>query len=323
MHSALTRKHCAGVLSSSAGRGGSHTLPVLLPSSSGTRCRLSRATCFPTIERAHGMRSSKFHPKLLTYASKDDECAGSKPDGDVEVTVDSVKVHHTTAANVPWATYVVYLRIVGSERMLPVHIGEAESNAIMKELKKSKQPRPMTHDLTKSLMQACGVRVTKIRITELVASTYYSRVYVGKLGGDDTEREADVDARPSDAINLALRFGAPMFISKRVAANVTTPYEAESGGDAETHADIVLSVRSALSSFEDPTVMYQLQKSLAIQQQRFEDAAALQKTICHEMTHNQTMRLVVAMEAALADARYEEAARLRGTSHVLSYTWGV
>ncbi len=57
--------------------------------------------------------------------------------------------------------------------------------------------------------------------------------------------------------------------------------------------------------------MYQLQKELAIKDQRYEDARTFQQYIYHEMTHNQLLRLVVAMEAALSDQRYDEAARLR------------
>ena len=57
--------------------------------------------------------------------------------------------------------------------------------------------------------------------------------------------------------------------------------------------------------------MYQLQKELAVKEERFEDAQQLQQHIYHEMTHNQLLRLVVAMESALSDGRYEEAARLR------------
>ncbi len=65
---------------------------------------------------------------------------------------------------------MVFLKIVGNESglVLPVHIGEAESSALLKELNKTKQLRPLTHDFAKTLLQACGFRVTKIRITELV-----------------------------------------------------------------------------------------------------------------------------------------------------------
>lgn len=79
----------------------------------------------------------------------------------------------------------------------------------------------------------------------------------------------------------------------------------------ETHAEIVRSCREALTNFEDPTVMFTLQKDLAIRNERFEDARMFQQRVFEEMTHNPVLRNVVAMEAALADGRYEEAARLR------------
>eukprot|EP00798_Chlamydomonas_sp_ICE-L_P014726 gene14726-20770_t len=254
----------------------------------------------------HSRRSARLDTSFRLNAAKDGSDPGASKE-DMEVKVDAVKMLH--------GSHVVYLKIVGTELLLPVHIGEAESNAISRELTKTKQTRPMTHDFAKTLLQACGFRVTRIRITDLVSSTYYSRVHIGRANRNSVEFVADVDARPSDAINLALRFGAPMYISKKVAENATAfPSESASGKlteSLETPADIVRSVRTTLSSFEDPTVMFQLHKSLAIQQQRYEDAQLFQERIFHEMTHNQLLRLVVAMEAALTDSRYEEAARLR------------
>jgi hypothetical protein len=137
---------------------------------------------------------------------------------------------------------------------------------------------------------------------------------LAKVRADGTVEgeEWDVDARPSDAINLAVRFGAPMFVNKRIAdVACTQPIDTAALSAAETHADIVRSVKDTLATFEDPTVMYQLQKELAVKEQRFEDARIFQQHIYHEMTHSQQLRLVVAMECALADNRYEEAARLR------------
>ena len=81
----------------------------------------------------------------------------------------------------------------------------------------------------------------------------------------------DVDARPSDAINLAVRFGAPMFVNKRVAeaaAHHAGQAQATHAHTSETHADIVKSIRLTLSSYEDPTIMMQLQKELAIKEDR-------------------------------------------------------
>lgn len=210
---------------------------------------------------------------------------------------------------------IVYLRILdGQNLVLQVHIGEHESSALLKEISKGRVVRPLTHDLTKSLLGCIGYRVTKIRITDIVSNTYYARIFVARFNAQGVQEgdEVDVDARPSDAINLAVRFGAPMYVNKRIAEVATTlPTDAHSPQGSESNADIVRSVREALASFEDPTVMFQLQKELAIKNQRFEDAATFQQYIFHEMTHNQMLRLVVAMEAAVSDQRYDEAARLR------------
>lgn len=221
----------------------------------------------------------------------------------VEVRIESVRVSQGAS--------IVYLRVVGSESVIPVHIGENESNALLREINKQRQIRPLTHDLMKNMLQDIGYRVTKVRVTEIIANTYYARVHVSR--GGDPPHEVDVDARPSDAINLAVRFGAPVYISKKIAdqAQPVSVEQLAAASSNETHADIVRSVRETLSSYEDPTVMYQLQRELAVKEERFEDARQFQQHILHEMTHNRLLRLVVAMESALADGRYEEAAHLR------------
>ncbi|KAI8462549.1 MAG: bifunctional nuclease-domain-containing protein [Monoraphidium minutum] len=225
-----------------------------------------------------------------------------------QVKVDSVRVSQGSA--------VVYLKVLDSQGyVIPVHIGEAESNALLKEINKQRQSRPLTHDTAKSMLQAVGYRVTKIRVTDIIANTYYARIHLGRPASDPAAApdEVDVDARPSDAINLAVRFGAPMFVARRIVAAAATPPLEPFGlsAVAASNAEIVRSVREALASYDDPTVMFQLQKELAIKEERFEDARSLHDTIVHEMTHNRTLRMVVAMETALADGRYEEAAKLR------------
>lgn len=173
------------------------------------------------------------------------------------------------------------------------------------------QARPLTHDLMKNMVVELGYKVTKVRVTDIIANTYYARIHVARASAPGENDEVDIDARPSDAINLAVRFGAPVYVSKRIAelaAPVTLePYHPSN----ESDADIVRSVRETLSNYEDPTIMYQLQKELAVKEERFEDAQQFQENIVHEMTHNRLLRLVVAMESALADGRYEEAAHLR------------
>lgn len=223
----------------------------------------------------------------------------------VEVKIDSVRVSQGAS--------VVYLRVVGSDGVIPVHIGETESNALLREINKQRQVRPLTHDLMRNMLRDLGYRVSRVRITDIIANTYYARVHVAKPPGPNGEpgHEVDVDARPSDAINLAVRFGAPVFLNRKIADTATPVAVEQYAPSSETHAEIVRSVREALSNYEDPTIMYQLAKELAVKEERFEDARAAQASIVHEMTHNALLRLVVAMESALADGRYEEAAHLR------------
>lgn len=224
----------------------------------------------------------------------------------MEVKVDSVRVSSGAS--------IVYLRVLDSNGLvIPVHIGENESSALLKEINKQRQMRPLTHDVIKNMLVAVGYKVTKIRITDIISNTYYARVHLGKpstSAGSEPE-EVDVDARPSDAINLAVRFGAPMYVNKKIAEHATPHSTEVYAAHSESHADIVRSVRETLASFEDPTIFYQLQKELAVKEERFEDAKGFQQNILHEMIHNQVLRVVVAMETALADGRYEEAARLR------------
>ncbi|GLC44475.1 hypothetical protein PLESTB_000069300 [Pleodorina starrii] len=236
-------------------------------------------------------------------------------DGFVEVKVDQVRVNSGNA--------VVYLRILdGRERVLPVHIGENESNALLKEINKQRQMRPLTHDVMRNILTEIKFRVVKIRITDIVSNTYYARIHLARIndvtGLPEPGSEVDVDARPSDAINLAVRFGSPMYVAKKIAETAGTPYPEQPATQNETASEIVRSVRETLAGFEDPTVMYTLQKDLAVKEERFEDAHQMQQLIYHEMTHNALLRLVVAMETALSDGRYDEAARYRDEFRRLS-----
>lgn len=166
--------------------------------------------------------------------------------------------------------------------------------------------RPLTHELMRDIVKELGYRVTKVRITEIRHNTYYARVHIARTG---EAAEVDIDARPSDAINLAVRFEAPVFVSKRIAELAAPP--PPEPYTSERQKFVEASVRETLSSYEDPTIMFQLQKELAVKEERFEDAQSFQEHIVHEMTHNRLLALVVAMESALADKRWEEAEYFR------------
>lgn len=96
-------------------------------------------------------------------------------------------------------------------RALPIWIGSAEATAILLAIQGMEPPRPMTHDLLKSVIDATGFTLARIEITRLDAGTFHADLV---LLGD--EGEVTVDARPSDSVALALRTGAPMYVSKLV-----------------------------------------------------------------------------------------------------------
>jgi bifunctional DNase/RNase len=108
------------------------------------------------------------------------------------------------ATNAP----IVVLRDAGGTRLLPIWIGIFEANAIALEMEKVSMPRPMTHDLVKNLLGLLGAGLTRVVVDNLRGSTFYASIYLTHGG-----REHRVDARPSDAIALALRAGAPIFVT--------------------------------------------------------------------------------------------------------------
>jgi bifunctional DNase/RNase len=106
---------------------------------------------------------------------------------------------------------VVILREPESNRVLPIWIGQAEAWAIALELRGEKPPRPLTHDLMRNILEQLGVRVVKVVIHDLIDSTYYATIYLEHEG-----KSHEIDSRPSDALALALRTNAPIYITGNV-----------------------------------------------------------------------------------------------------------
>jgi len=107
---------------------------------------------------------------------------------------------------------IIILRDMEDKQALPIWIGLIEASAIATELEHIQLSRPMTHDLLKSLLEAFGLQAVKIMITELRDNTFYAAVHF--KGGDG--KIVELDARPSDAIAIALRAKAPIFVERSV-----------------------------------------------------------------------------------------------------------
>ena len=106
---------------------------------------------------------------------------------------------------------IVILRDSKGDAVLPIWVGIFEANAIALQMEKIQTPRPMTHDLLKSLLASMGASLEKIVITDLKDNTFYALLHLD-CGG----RPMTVDSRPSDAIAIALRTEAPIFVDSTV-----------------------------------------------------------------------------------------------------------
>lgn len=122
---------------------------------------------------------------------------------------------------------IVVLKDEEEKFFLPIWVGIFEANAIALQLESVTTPRPMTHDLLRTLISELDARVTQIVINELKDSTFFARI---RLAVGPAARDLEIDARPSDAIALALRTEAPIFVAQSVLeqAQTITP-ESEEG----------------------------------------------------------------------------------------------
>ena len=106
---------------------------------------------------------------------------------------------------------IVILKDVNGDSILPIWVGVYEANAIALEIEKVQTPRPMTHDLIKNVLVGLHTVVKKVVVTELKEDTFYALIWLERNGSTIT-----IDSRPSDALALALRTDAPIFVQEDV-----------------------------------------------------------------------------------------------------------
>jgi uncharacterized protein len=147
----------------------------------------------------------------------------------VEMVVESVRVHMLSNR------HVVILKDVEGARYLPIWIGAWEASAIAMRLQGLSAERPLTHDLFSTTLEQLGVRVDRVVISELAEETYHARLYLERDG-----LEIEVDARPSDALALAVRSEVPIFAAASVldqAALAADPDADEAGEEDEDESE--------------------------------------------------------------------------------------
>ncbi len=110
---------------------------------------------------------------------------------------------------------IVVLHDKENRRALPIWIGSAEASAIIRKIENLSVSRPMTHDLIISIIEKTGYNLEKIEINDVEKDTYYATLYIK----DDKDNVIEIDSRPSDAIAIAIRVDAPIFVTANVISN--------------------------------------------------------------------------------------------------------
>ena len=155
--------------------------------------------------------------------------------------------------------FVVILKDDTYHRWLPIVVGPAEAQAIALQLEKVSPPRPMTHDLMKNLVDSFKADIARVVVNDLKENTYYATIDLKRNGA-----QLQVDARPSDAIALALRARAPIFVDEEVMRKAAIGEEMES-------------IQPQKEEDEIKSLNLQLQK--AVKEERYEDAARFRDMI--------------------------------------------
>ncbi len=141
----------------------------------------------------------------------------------VEMSVDSIRVSLMNYQR------VVILKEKNTDRYLPIWIGPAEADAIAVKLQDVQVPRPLTHDLLRSVIQSLGGSVFAIVVSDLSNDTFYAKIVITVNG-----KRTEIDSRPSDAIALAVRVKAPIYAEESVLEKAGIYLDKETGKPIES-----------------------------------------------------------------------------------------
>ena len=129
-------------------------------------------------------------------------------------------------------SFVVILQEKGGDRILPIWIGRAEADSIARHLEGVVSERPLTHDLSRTLIESLGASVRYVRITHVEDNTFFAALHLLQA-----EVEHVVDARPSDCIAIAVRMDAPIFAAEELLAPYEEATASEPGADDDATSD--------------------------------------------------------------------------------------
>ncbi len=173
-----------------------------------------------------------------------------------------------SASAVPPNSFALILKEIHGNRSLPIIIGSFEAQAIALEIEGAQPPRPMTHDLIKTLVYSTNITLTEVFISDLKDGTFFSRLIFEEEG-------IEIDCRPSDAIAIALRCNAPIYVSEDILDEVGLVSHIEENYANDLQESPFVEVRKAQNRYE----ILQSQLEKAISNEDYEAAAKIRDEI--------------------------------------------
>jgi bifunctional DNase/RNase len=171
---------------------------------------------------------------------------------------------HSSSSN----AYALYLKEFDGKRKFPIIIGAFEAQSIALELEGVQPPRPMTHDLIKNIIENLNASLTEVYINDLLDGTFYAKLIFSDLG-------LEIDARPSDAIAIAVRCNVPIYVSEEILEETAI---IDSFGEDEPPPeddDMPYAQKEAPKKSESRVEMLQRQLDEAIKKEEYEKAAQI------------------------------------------------
>ncbi len=203
--------------------------------------------------------------------------------------------------------FIVFLKANGDGRVLPIFIGANEAQSIAIAYNNQTPPRPLTHDLMKSVLGMLDVEVVKVQVTSLADNTFFGRIHFRKEGIEDM----DVDARPSDAIALALRYHVPIFVHKDVyeAAAIVVKESRDEQDEGPPEGEPLSEIVGKIGGEDEFSEASEDETGTVVPPPPKPQASA--KPSLPDTLITKVEKLKEKLKKALASERYEEAARLR------------
>ena len=179
--------------------------------------------------------------------------------------------------------FVLMLKIDKENLTIPIYIGALEAQSISTVLLKVKPPRPLTHDLFKNILDMNNITVNNVEVYDIKKNTFYSQINMLNAVG----KEFNIDSRTSDAIAVAIRCNAPIFVSEKVINSSAVPLNVEEGEKIESNGMYVDKNLEKDNEFKEnisKKTNYELGKLKkllddAVKEERYEDAATIRDKI--------------------------------------------